>query len=159
MKVKVVFKGGPGSGHFGHSGREGFVGGSDPGSGGAVGPRKPLPRNRHAASYDEHVEDATQRAEHLKISSYSDSKKVRGFASEAADAINSFRSGEKGGTVYGSSLTVFDDPSKQFPMVGFGAGTSKGMISRYMNILKQSGYVVAIGPEGQGIIVGHPSWK
>lgn len=35
MKVKLVLKGGSGSGNFGHAGRPGEVGGSEPGEGGS----------------------------------------------------------------------------------------------------------------------------
>ena len=32
MKLRLVYKGGKGSGHYGHSGRQGRLGGSEPGA-------------------------------------------------------------------------------------------------------------------------------
>ena len=40
MKLRMIYKGGDGSGHFNHEGRPGKHGGSLPGKGGAAAPSK-----------------------------------------------------------------------------------------------------------------------
>lgn len=44
MKITIIYKGGPGSGNYGHEGRPGKLGGSSPGKGGS----KPIERDEHA---------------------------------------------------------------------------------------------------------------
>ena len=51
-KITIRLKGGPGSGHYGHTGRPGKVGGSSPGKSGPLGKSELLPLAHQAMHYN-----------------------------------------------------------------------------------------------------------
>lgn len=99
MKVHVTFKGGPGSGHFGHSGREGFVGGSDPGSG--SGGKDPI-ADRNA----KHKFSAAAEASELIGIGYEQSDASEGQYVDFGDALRIFTERNPG--------SVFDETSIKY---------------------------------------------
>lgn len=156
MKARIVFKGGAGSGHHGHEGRPGKVGGSVAGAGSGNGENFD---DYTDTDYDKEITRVAYRAISKGIKTFDTSSKAQMFAREAADVINSQK--KIGYTVYGSTMSSISetDEIEYFPMVEYGAGTSSKGVRRMMNILQDNGFMVSTGPQNSGIVVGHRSWK